>query len=52
MADYYCMQMARSLKFILSNNEDTAIDYTERVLGQEQELSRVMVYHQLTMSSR
>ena len=29
------MQMASSLKFMLSNNEDTAINYTERVLGQE-----------------
>ena len=39
------MQMARSLKFMLSNNEDTAIEYTEKVLGQQ--LSGVMVYHQL-----
>ena len=46
MADYYCMQMARSLKFMLSNNEDTAVKYTEKVLGQE--LSGVMVHHQLT----
>ena len=35
------MQMASSLKFMLSNNEDTAIDYTEKVLGQE--LSGAMV---------
>ena len=37
--------MARSLKFMLSNNMDTAIEYTEKVL--DQELSGVMVYHLL-----
>ncbi len=29
------MQMASSLKSMLSNNEDTAIDYTEKMLDQE-----------------